>query len=178
METTGRDGASVAALPLHGSPSTSRQESETKAQKAVLRMFRVLPPPRVEDPEAFLALAIALFAGFPPDVMDEASLVIPVRHKNPQLADMREVLLEIYEPIARRHRDQRLREAREPVRPPRTAEEQQAVDAQVARWRAKVGPVPEKRRGWTASSIPGVSRVQQWLAERRQGANRNGASDA
>lgn len=118
-------------------PVSPQQE---RAAKAVDRLFDLLPPQDVGDPKAFLAAMIALFAEYPPEVFEQAVFVIAQRSDRPTLKLARTVLVELYEPVARRLTREAIESApRQLPRPPRTEEEQAKIDEQVNAARRRFG---------------------------------------
>lgn len=102
----------------------------------VHKLFRLLPPQDVLDAEAFLAAAVALFAGYPAEVGERAIALIAGKSDRPTLKIMRQALDEIFAPIERESARQAARASHEQhralPRPKRTPEQQARVDAQVA----------------------------------------------
>lgn len=131
------------ALTPSSEPTTSSSPVNPEAAKAVDRLFSLLPPQDVLDPEAFLTATITLFAEYPVAVMARAAMIIPQRHDRPTQKQMRIVLEELYEPIEREQERKRAeaehRRALPPPRAERTPEEQAAVDAKVAEVRRSLG---------------------------------------
>jgi hypothetical protein len=122
-----------------------------EAAKATDRLLDFLPPLDVGNPETFIAGITAIFASYPLEVIALAVdpvKGIPSRTDRPTLKLITDVCDEIYDPIRRRQEyDERERaRAAAPAllpRPPRTAEEQASIDAQVEGWRASAGIPPE-----------------------------------
>lgn len=104
------------------------------------RLFRLLPPLDVTDPESFTAAAVALFANYSPDIQVAAVHRIALRSDRPTLKVMHQVLEEAYAPI--RRQEERADKSRFlPAIPSRkrTPAEQARVDAQVANARRLLG---------------------------------------
>jgi hypothetical protein len=118
-----------------------------EAAKATDRLLDFLPPLDVGNPETFIAGITAIFASYPLEVIALAVdpvKGIPSRTDRPTLKLITDVCDEIYDPIRRRQEyDERERaRAAAPVllpRPPRSAEQQAEIDAQVAAARAAIG---------------------------------------
>jgi hypothetical protein len=116
------------------------------AAKAVDRLFDLLPPQDVGDPKAFMASVAAIFSQYP-DAVVEAAVGGPrgvaTRTDRPTLKFIREVCEEFYAPIQRQaERDANASQPKLLPRPPRTAEEQERIDKQVAAVRFRFG-IPE-----------------------------------
>lgn len=105
------------------------------------RLFGLLPPQDVGDPEAFLAATIALFADCAPEIMERASFEIPKRTDRPTLNMMSKVLIELDERA--REREQVTKRLPPQNERPRTPEEQARVNEQVADCRRRFGIPPE-----------------------------------
>jgi hypothetical protein len=113
------------------------------ASRAVERLLSFYPPLDVIEPKSFIAGVIAVLSRYPEELMRAAVAPdgIPMRVKNLRnLAEIEDVCRDLYEPIERRL----LREAVEnaPKRLPaplRSAEQQEQIDQQVARVRARFG---------------------------------------
>lgn len=73
---------------------------------ATKRLFDLLPPVDVGDPEAFLDAVTATFTGYPLGVLREAIVKIVQRSDRPTLKLIKEVCDEVYEPILRREQHQ------------------------------------------------------------------------
>lgn len=139
----------------------------------VNKLRKRLPVMDVADPESWMASAVQLFASYPVSVMERAEFLIPLRTNYPTLKNMREVLDEAYEPVARAIAAERARSetlALPPPRGPRSPEHQACVDAQVEDLRRRFGP-PAPRRGWYPPMYRGdgryAERVAAELASRR-----------
>lgn len=103
------------------------------------RLLDFYPPLDVTNPETFVAGIVALFARYPAEL--QAVAIDPARGvrahlTNNQITDVARIKLvldELYEPIARRlAREAVAQPLALPPRGPRTPEQQAAVDAQVA----------------------------------------------
>jgi hypothetical protein len=112
-------------------------------------MLGLVSPPDVLDPRDYMAAAIALFAKYPEAVMRRAAFEVPQRSDRPTLRLMREVLDELYEPVAREIERRRAAESSIRGLPPpdakRSPEQQARIDLQVARVRAELH-IPDWRR--------------------------------
>lgn len=119
---------------------------------AATRLFRLLPPLDVVDPEAFITATVVLFTQYPAAVLAEAVDAIACRTDRPTLKIIKAVCDEIYEPILRRIERERAEaqhfHALPPPREPRTPEQQARIDAQVADARRKLGaPIKKYTQG-------------------------------
>lgn len=127
-----------------GSAMPSMTPKRRESAQQVKRLFGLLPPQDVGDPEAFLTAAIALFAEYETEVMRDAVFKIAKRSDRPTLKLMREVLDEVDAPRARaRERMDATRQLPPPPREPRTPEQQARVDEQVKALRSAFGLPPE-----------------------------------
>lgn len=107
------------------------------------RLFDLLPPQDIGEPEAFLAAASALFANYPAEIGEQAAFEIPQRSDRPTLKLMREVLDEFAErAMTAQNTRERARQLPPPARKPRTPEEQARVDAAVEELRKRHGIPP------------------------------------
>jgi hypothetical protein len=153
------------------------------------KLFDLLPPLDVGDPEAFIAGTIAILAQYPGDVMlaaiDPAN-GIPSRTDRPTLRLIKQVCEEYWEPIERgEERALYARRAREsaaaaPPLKPRSAEEQAAVDARVAAVRAELG-IPAHGLPRRAAQTPLLERAalsKDLLADLERRKARNKAREA
>ena len=118
-----------------GSPRIRRM------MKLAARMFNLLPPLDVIDPESFIAETISIFSfsGYPETMIERVVREIPRRTDRPTLKLIKAVCDEFYAPIEReeerRSADESHRLAITERRTPRTPEQQARIDAQVARAR-------------------------------------------
>ena len=113
------------------------------------KLFNLLPPQDVLDPEAFLAAAIVLFAQYPVQVCTKAISVIARKSDRPTLRLMTAMLDKInerYEREAERQSAHASYIAGLLPRPQRTPEQQARIDAQVSAARRALG-IPERNRG-------------------------------
>jgi hypothetical protein len=121
------------------SPSSPKLSPEqTQAARSVSRLFALCRPQDVGDPKMFMAATVALFVEYPAEVGEQAVFAIPKRTDRPTLKAMREVLDDLYAPIARRIERERI--ASQPLmlaKPKRTDEQQAEIDRQIAAWRAQ-----------------------------------------
>lgn len=131
--------------------TTAQPESAqmTAAKQATERLLDLLPPLDVNEPEAFIAAIVAIFANYPPAVM--ASAIdpvrgIPSRADRPTLKLVKAVCEEIYGPMVEaQQRADGVRQARLAIGPPRrkrTPEEQARADALADAARAEFGILP------------------------------------
>ncbi len=143
----------------------------------------------MNSPEEFIAATAAIFAAYPPEVVEKAIAEIPTRTDRPTLRTMRRTCDELNAPHVRAaYRARAQASARrlallEPPRLPRTAEEQAAVDVQVEAVRLALGitahevlprdPQPQLRR-WDGRHF---ARIAADLAA-RAARNAQGAADA
>jgi hypothetical protein len=148
--------ATPSEAPERSSKPASPQIRLAKAMAD--KLFDLLPPLDVGDPEAFIAGTIAILAQYPGDVMLAAidpAHGIPSRTDRPTLRLIKQVCEEYWEPIEREDERalhaQRARESTLATPPlkPRSAEEQAAVDARVSAARAQLGIPADglRRRG-------------------------------
>ena len=138
-------------------PRTEPTSPEIRtARLATERLFNLLPPLDVGDPREFIAATVAILARFPAEVMMRAIDPvegIPSRTDRPTLKLIKSVCEEFHGPIVREEARERAVLAASLERPapraPRTAEQQAAIDAQVAAWRRERGLPPNgvPRRG-------------------------------
>lgn len=138
-------------------PRTEPTSPEIRtARLAAERLFNLLPPLDVGDPREFIAATVAILAEFPAEVMMRAIDPvhgIPTRTDRPTLKLIKAVCEEFHGPIMREEERARARLAasmeRPAPRPRRTAEQQAAINAQVAAWRRERGLPPDgvPRRG-------------------------------
>jgi len=108
----------------------------------VQRLFKSLPPQDVGDSKVFLAAAITLFEGYPPDVGEKAVFEIATKTDRPTLRIMKEVLDDLNSAeIERQRREDGHRLALPHIAPraKRTPEEKAKVDAQCAELRKAFG---------------------------------------
>jgi len=111
--------------PSPSSVSESRETRKAAAAKAVDRLFGVCSLPDVADHGAFLSLAIAIFASYPIEVVNEVAAELPTRFKRPMLDDIRRACEAAYEPIEnRRLRDLALRSLPPPASNRRLSKEE------------------------------------------------------
>lgn len=126
------------ASERHSRNSKPSIESRAAAQ-ATERLLSFYPPLDVIEPKVFIAGIVAILSEYPAELHEAAVAPtgIPKRLKTLRnLAEIEEVCRELYEPIARRKTREAL--ANQPkylAPPPRTAEEQAKIDAQVEAWR-------------------------------------------
>lgn len=107
------------------------------------RLFDLLPPQDVGNPETFLAAAASLFDRYPGDLANDAAFEIAQRSDRPTLKLMREVLDEFAEKaMTRQNSEERKRQLPPPARAPRTPEEQARVDKMIVDARRQLG-IPE-----------------------------------
>lgn len=134
--------------PISKPASPTLNEQQIMAAKAVDRLFDLLPPLDVGEPQAFMSATIAIFAEYPIELIDRFPAAIAQRSDRPTLRLVRAICDEINEPYARE--TARMLAARSALRglpPPRakrTPEEQARVDAQVADFRKALG-IPERK---------------------------------
>lgn len=126
-------------------PQTMQQ---TRATTAARRLFALLPPLDVTEPEVFMAATIATFVEYPVEVMDLAVPKIAQRSDRPTLKLIKAVCEELYAPLERQiEREMAERSYRKGLPPPRrqrTPEEQARVDAQVEEVKRLLGtPTPK-----------------------------------
>jgi hypothetical protein len=117
---------------------------QKQAAMAVDRLFGLLPPQDVGDPEAFLAATIAMFSEHAPEIMQKAAFEIPKRSDRPTLHMMAQVFSELDDRA--REREQVTNRLPPPIERPRTPEEQERANAQVAEVRRAFGLPPEGLR--------------------------------
>lgn len=111
------------------------------------RLFDLLPPLDVGDPAAFQAATVAVFAGYPLEVIEAAVPKIACSSDRPTLKLITAVCEELYAPIGRQiERDLAARSHRLSLPPPRkrTPEEQARIDADVTAFRLTLGAVPRR----------------------------------
>jgi hypothetical protein len=85
----------------HTPNSAHTTTANLAASDQVERLFNLVPPLDVGDPEEFFAAAIALFAQYPIEVTERAVFKIAELSDRPTLRLMRSVLEEILAPIVR-----------------------------------------------------------------------------
>jgi len=139
MVGSSREIASVERSAGCSEPSMSPNQLE--AAKQVNRLFSLLPPQDVGDPEAFLSAVIALFSEHAPHVMDKAVIEIAKRSDRPTIRTVAQVLDDIDDRA--REREQIANRLPPPRDPPRSPEQQARIDALVADTRRKFGIPPE-----------------------------------
>jgi hypothetical protein len=111
---------------------------QTQAARNVDRLCDLCPPQDVGDPKVFMSAMIKLFLDYPSEVGEQAVFEIPKRAERSTLKVAREVLDELYAPVARRIERERI--ANQPLllaKPKRTDEQQAEIDRQIAAWRAR-----------------------------------------
>lgn len=127
-------------------PTSKRPSLNTAAAQAVDKLLNFYPPLEVNDPRAFIAGIISLFAQYPPELWREAidpARGIPAKIKTLRsLAAIKEILDDLYEPIAMRLARERIASQKSLPRPERTPEQQAKINAQVARAAAHFGFKP------------------------------------
>lgn len=105
--------------------------------------MKFYPPLDVTDPEAFIAGIGAVLSKYPPELIAAAVAHdgVPMRIKNLRsLAELEQACSDLYDPIARRlARESIARQTLRITRQPRSAEQQAAIDEQVARVREHFG---------------------------------------
>lgn len=109
------------ALPTLSSKPASPTLSahQMKAAKTADLLFDLLPPLDVGDPKAFAAATIAILAGYPAEVLDQAVAAIAKRSDRPTLKFITEVCEELYAPIERRlERERAIDQHRRALPPP------------------------------------------------------------
>lgn len=145
------------------------------AIQATAKLFRLLPPLDVSGPKEFIAATAAIFARYPAEVVALAIdpvRGIPGRIDRPTLAAIKRICDELYEPYERAAENARARESAQrlrlmfPPRPPRSVEEQAAVDRQVAAARRTLGipPAGLPPRGVQPRLVAGDGRHHQRIA--------------
>ena len=127
-------------------PSSAPVSPQMKLAKTMAeRLFKLLPPLDVIDPESFMAETISFLSGYPIEVMERAAHEIPRRTDRPTLRLIKAACDELLEPIdrelERRWASESHRLGALP-RPKRTPEQQARIDAQVAVARQQLG-IPE-----------------------------------
>ena len=136
------------AWPNSSERSKAKPMNVIWAEKAVLRLFRLLPPQDVGSPEHFQTAVVQIFSHYPPRVLRDAVDAyrgIPGRTSRPTLDFIKKVCDELYEPILREQERTAAQLAAErtrllaPPRRERTPEEQAAINAQVERARKMLG---------------------------------------
>lgn len=143
--STASDVTTNGESPKPRSPQASTQTPQTRMAKLIAsKLFGLLPPLDIADPEGFVVATIAIFAEYPGDVMLAAIdpvRGVPSRSDRPTLRLIKAVCDELYAPIdrAREREIYALRARPLPQRRPRSAEEQAAVDAHVAAVRRELG---------------------------------------
>lgn len=116
---------------------------------AVDRLLNFYPPLDVAEPRTFIAGIGTLLGQYPGDFLTGIALDpgrgIPARIKHlNNLAVLKEVLDDLYNPVAMRiRREAVLNQPRQLPAPPRSAEEQARIDQQIENWRAQQRPTPE-----------------------------------
>lgn len=124
------------------------------------RLFSLLPPQDVLDPESFLVETITAFAEYPVEVMVLAARDIPQHTDRATLKIIRARLDAIYEPFERQLERDRAAESHKRGLPPpstkRTPEQQARVDAQVAAFRKQLG-IPDSNIA-TTTLTGGINR--------------------
>jgi hypothetical protein len=142
-------------------PSQPLKGRMLDAATATDRLLDFLPPLDVGNPETFIAGITAIFASYPLEVIVLAVdpvKGIPSRTDRPTLKLITDVCEEFYDPIRRRLEYEERERARLAApallpRPPRTPEQQAAIDAQVAEARAKFN-IPDGYRKKAADLPP------------------------
>lgn len=147
----GKDGVMLSPMPTPNSGSTTSDSPKLReAKRQVEKLFNLLPPQDVLDPEAFLAATITAFAEYPIEVMATAATDIPQRTDRATLKFIRERLDIIYEPFERQlERDRAAQSHRLGLPPPstkRTPEQQARIDAQVEAARHQLGITGNTKR--------------------------------
>lgn len=105
------------------------------------RLWKLLPPLDVTDPEIFMTEAISILTMYPEAVMERAVHEIPRRTDRPTLRLIKSVCDEVFAPVERQwERDAAHRShiAGALPRPARTPEQQARIDAQIARAKAEI----------------------------------------
>ena len=138
-ESLGRSDKTHGSSALISSPPASKptgSEQLDAAKAATERLFKMLPPLRVADPEVFVAGTVDILIHYPPDLMMDAVHAIAVKTNSPTLKFIKDTCDEIWEPIRRKQEREHLASERKRALPPpgekRTAEEQARAEAQVA----------------------------------------------
>ena len=154
----GNDAVTTGGLPAPISKPASRPPSphQIAAAKAADRLFDLLPPLDVSDPQAFMTAVVAIFAAYPPEVWEGVLcpvMGIPGRTPRPTLADIKAACDRAYEPIERQIERQRAEESyRRGLPPPsehRTPEQQARAEQQVIEARRAFDLPPDGRpRDW------------------------------
>jgi hypothetical protein len=157
-------------------PSSMPVSPQIKRVKELAsRLFNLLPPLDVTDPESFMAETISILSEYSVDMVERVVHAIPRRTDRPTLKLINDVCEEVYAPIEREIERERARLAAEETRrlcppwPERTEEEQQRVREKILAWRRSQG-IPETGlppRGMQARSLPEVSpeRMRAVLAD-------------
>jgi hypothetical protein len=146
MPATGRADEIADIAPLIVSAKPSLTPRMINAGKQVHRLFKMVSLPDVGDPEVFLSAATLLFADYAPQLGDRAVPMLATKSDRPTLKLMKEVLDELnHNALEQQQRkDDRLRALPHLTpRAPRTKEEQERVDKQVAECRRAFG-IPDR----------------------------------
>ena len=118
--------------------------TQREAAETVDRLFDLLPPQDVGNPESFLIAAAVLFSQYTGELGRAAAFEIAQRSDRPTLKLMREVLDEFSErAMTQQNRAERERRLPPPARAPRTPEEQARIDEQVTQARRAFGLPPQ-----------------------------------
>jgi hypothetical protein len=143
-------------------------------KKFAERLFNLLPPQDLTDPEFFQTEVIRVFLDFPDEVVERAVHEIPRRSDRITLKLVTEVCKEFYAPIERQLERERYKALPEPAPRPRTPDEQARVKEQIAafrrRFRIPEGGLPPRgvqHRVLTAMSKARVRAVLDDCAARK-----------
>lgn len=131
----------TSAAPAPSSKPVSLSPQAKMAASAVDRLFDLLPPQDVGNPEAFLAATIALFSSYAPEVMNAGAFEIAKRSDRPTLRLMTEVLDDL--DSRARERESVAKRLPPPKDPKRTPEEQARAQQLAASVRRSFGIPPE-----------------------------------
>jgi hypothetical protein len=151
LRIVGNDHTTNGEKPQLGEKPSSHPVS-LSAEQAAIRLFDLLPPLDVGDPDAFQEGVVAIFAEYPESVRrsaTDAAKGIPSRYDRPTLKQIRSVCDAHYAPLMREQRARSLGTSIDPPRRQLTQEEKARRDEQVAAWCRESGKSEDElmRRG-------------------------------